>query len=76
MKILILMVLLTGCAIPGKPSPRRPVQPYKEKIAERIENCMVRLADRGIEENLLYSLCSKTHRPNVKAKELTREKSE
>lgn len=60
MKILILALLLVGCSTPPI---TRDDSTYREKISKNIENCMVRMADRGVEEKLLYILCSKAHRP-------------
>lgn len=53
MKFFILLILIVGCSTNTN---------YKEKLSYRIEDCMVRLADRGIDEKLVYSLCSNAHR--------------
>ena len=63
----LLLILLVGCAT--TPTEDRLRLSYKEKIARRIENCILRLADRGIDEKLVYSYCSKTHRPGVKSQD-------
>ena len=71
MKFFILTVLLVGCSTFTKQpeKPEKPVkrQSYKEKVSERIESCILKLVDSGISESLIYSYCSKTHRPNIKA---------
>ena len=61
MKFLFLLMFLVGCGTTSTRS--RPHQSHKERISNRIENCILRLADSGIDEKLVYSYCSKTHRP-------------
>lgn len=60
MKYCIILLLLAGCAIP--PISRRDI------LARRIEKCMLKMADKGVEEGMLYVLCSKTHRPNKRSR--------
>ena len=58
----LLLVLLIGCVTPPT-TKTRDRQSHKEKVAERIENCILRFVDQGVDESLVYEYCSKIHRP-------------
>lgn len=63
LKLLILLALV-GCSTPRVRSPQPTAKPeinYNEKRGLNIENCMHRLLQKGVHQQLIYPICGQIY---------------